>query len=307
VRYQFIKQNEGLFPLKALCRVMKVSPSGYYDFKKRKPSKRAQERETLLVSIQKYFDRSDSTYGSFRIWRDVLACKDLRDAGISSGRNRVARLMRQAGLKATVAPKFVVTTDSKHELPIAGNLLNRDFGATEANVKWASDITYIWTREGWLYLAVVLDLFSRRIVGWCMQPSMDRSLVLKALEMALGQRQPGVGLLHHSDRGSQYASGDFQGRLESAGISCSMSRRGNCWDNAPVESFFGTLKQELVHRCDFVTRAAARSKIFAWMEVWYNRSRRHSSLGYISPIEFERRALLAGSAPPVSSPALLNW
>jgi putative transposase len=306
VRYQFIQENEGLFPLKALCRIMKVSTSGYHDFKKRKPSKRALERETLLASIQKYFDRSDSTYGSLRIWRDLLACKDLRDAGIFSGRNRVARLMRQAGLKATVAPKFVVTTDSKHELPIAENLLNRDFGATEANVKWASDITYIWTREGWLYLAVVLDLFSRRVVGWCMQPSMDRSLVLNALEMALRQRQPGVGLLHHSDRGSQYASGDFQVRLESAGISCSMSRRGNCWDNAPVESFFGTLKQELVHRCDFVTRAAARSKLFEWMEVWYNRARRHSSLGYISPVEFERRASLAGSAPPVSSTALLN-
>lgn len=205
-----------------------------------------------------------------------------------------------------MAKKFVVTTDSKHELPISENLLNRDFGATEANVKWASDITYIWTREGWLYLAVVLDLFSRRIVGWCMQQSMDRSLVLNALEMALGQRQPSEGLVHHSDRGSQYASGDFQAKLESAGISCSMSRRGNCWDNAPVESFFGTLKQELVHRCDFVSRAAARSKLFVWMEVWYNRARRHSSLGYISPVEFERRASLAGSALPVSSTVLLN-
>jgi len=276
---------------------MKVSTSGYYDFKKRKPSKRQQERETLLVSIRKFFDLSDSTYGSLRIWRDVQACSDLLDAGISCGHNRVARLMRQAGLKATVAPKFVVTTDSQHDLPLAENLLNRDFGATEANVKWASDITYIWTREGWLYLAVVLDLFSRRIVGWCMQPSMDRSLVLNALEMALGHRQTGVGLLHHSDRGSQYASGDFQSKLESFGISCSMSRRGNCWDNAPVESFFGTLKQELVYRCDFVTRAAARSKIFSWLEVWYNRVRRHSSLGYVSPVEFERQALQS-SAPP---------
>ena len=271
MRYQFIQANERLFPLKALCRVMKVSTSGYHDFKKRKPSKRALERETLLASIQKYFERSDSTYGSLRIWRDVLTCKDLRNAGITSGRNRVARLMRQAGLKATVAPKFVVTTDSKHELPIAENLLNRDFGATEANVKWASDITYIWTREGWLYLAVVLDLFSRRIVGWCMQQSMDRSIVLNALEMALGQRQPSEGLVHHSDRGSQYASGDFQGRLESAGISCSMSRRGNCYDNAPMESLFASLKKELCHHEDYATVAEAEALIFDYIEVFYNR------------------------------------
>ena len=306
MRYQFIQENEGTFPVMALCRVMQVSPSGYYDFKKRKPSKRQQEREQLLIHIRQFFDKSDSSYGSIRIWEDLKACDELKAAGIRAGRHRVARLMRQAGLKATVAPKFVVTTDSKHDLPIAENLLNRDFGATEANIKWASDITYIWTREGWLYLAVVLDLFSRRVVGWCMQQSMDRSIVLNALEMALGQRQPGEGLVHHSDRGSQYASGDFQDRLGCAGISCSMSRRGNCWDNAPVESFFGTLKQELVHRCDFVTRAAARSKIFEWLEVWYNRARRHSSLGYLSPVEFERRASLAGSAPPVSSIVLLN-
>ena len=306
MRYQFIQKHTGQVPVSVLCRALKVSPSGYYAFKKRKPSKRQQEREQLLVHIRQFFKKSDGSYGSIRIWEDLKACDELKAAGIRAGRHRVARLMRQAGLKATVAPKFVVTTDSKHDLPTAENLLNREFGATEANVKWASDITYIWTREGWLYLAVVLDLFSRRIVGWCMQQSMDRSIVLNALEMALGQRQPGVGLLHHSDRGSQYASGDFQNRLESAGISCSMSRRGNCWDNAPVESFFGTLKQELVHRCDFVTRVAARSKIFEWLEVWYNRARRHSSLGYISPVEFERRASLAGSAPPVSSTVLLN-
>lgn len=306
MRYQFIQENERLFPLKALCRVMKVSTSGYHDFKKRKPSKRQQERQQLLIHIRQFFEKSDGSYGSIRIWEDLKECDELKAAGIVAGRHRVARLMRQAGLKATVAPKFVVTTDSTHDLPVAENLLNRDFGAPEANVKWASDITYIWTQEGWLYLAVVLDLFSRRVVGWCMQPSMDRSLVLNALEMALGQRQPGEGLVHHSDRGSQYASGDFQEKLASAGISCSMSRRGNCWDNAPVESFFGTLKQELVHRCDFVSRAAARSRIFSWLEVWYNRARRHSSLGYISPVEFEQRASLARSVPPPSSSPLLN-
>ena len=275
---------------------MKVSASGFRAWRKRPKSQRQKENELLIKHLKDFFHQGQGVCGSPRLWRDVRECKELEKLGIQPGRHRVALLMRQAGLKATVAKKFVVTTDSKHELPIAENLLNREFGATEANTKWASDITYVWTREGWLYLAVVLDLFSRRIVGWCMQQSMDRSIVLKALEMALGQRQPGVGLLHHSDRGSQYASGDFQDRLESAGISCSMSRRGNCWDNAPVESFFGTLKQELVHRCDFVTRAAAQSKIFEWMEVWYNRARRHSSLGYISPVEFERRAALS-SAP----------
>jgi putative transposase len=301
VRYQFIRENGQLFPIKALCRVMQVSISGYYAAKVRETSKRQQEREVLLEAIQGFFKASKGVYGSPRIWRDVNECEALQKSGITCGRHRVARLMRLAGLKATVAPRFMVTTDSKHGLPIAENLLNRDFGATEANIKWASDITYIWTREGWLYLAVVLDLFSRRIVGWSMQKSMDRSLVLNALEMALGQRQPGEGLVHHSDRGSQYASGDFQSKLVSAGICCSMSRRGNCWDNAPVESFFGTLKQELVHRCDFVTRAAARSRIFYWLEVWYNRARRHSSLDYISPVEFERRSLLSGTNPRLSS------
>ena len=207
---------------------MHVSPIGYFDFKKRKSSKHHQEREQLLIHIRQFFEKSDGSYGSIRIWEDFKECDELKAVGIRAGRHRVVRMMRQVGLKATVAPKFVVTTDSKHELPIAENLLNRDFGATEANVKWASDISYIWPREGWLYLAVVLDLFSRRGVGWCMQVSMDHSIVLNALEMALGQRQPGVGLLHHSDRGSQYAIGDFQDRLESAGISCSMSRRGNC-------------------------------------------------------------------------------
>ncbi len=185
--------------------------------------------------------------------------------------------MRRAGLRALVAPRFRTTTDSKHSLPVAANLLERDFGAPGANVKWASDITYLWTGEGWLYLAVVLDLFSRRVVGWSLQASLNRALVVNALRSALYQRHPRVGLLHHSDRGSQYASGDFQAVLSEQGIACSMSRRGNCWDNAPVESFFGTLKQELVNRSPFATRAAARKDVFEYIEVWYNRQRRHSS------------------------------
>lgn len=271
---------------------MKVSVSGFRAWTKRPKSDRQKENEALLVHLRDFFKAGRGVYGSPRLWQDCLESKPLQKLGIRPGRHRVARLMRQAGLKAVVAPKFVVTTDSKHEMPIAENLLNREFGAAEANTKWASDITYIWTREGWLYLSVVLDLFSRRVVGWSLSASMDRSLVIDALGMALKGRSPGAGLVHHSDRGSQYASGDFQKALETASISCSMSRRGNCWDNAPVESFFGTLKQELVHRCDFASRACARSAIFEWVEVWYNRARRHSSLGYLSPAEFERRAAL---------------
>jgi transposase InsO family protein len=204
--------------------------------------------------------------------------------------------MRQSGLRAGVAPRFRTTTDSKHLLPVAQNRLARNFGASGANLKWAGDITYLWTGEGWLYLAVVLDLFSRRVVGWSMQATLGRSLVLDALESALGHRCPEAGLIHHSDRGSQYASADFQQALEAAEITCSMSRRGDCYDNAVVESFFGTLKQELVNRHRFTTRESARQAVFEYVEVWYNRQRRHSSLGYISPVEFERRALQSSTS-----------
>jgi transposase InsO family protein len=276
---------------------MQVSRSGYYAGRKRKSSERQKHNETLLGQIRTFFERSKGTYGSPRILRD------LREVGLCCGKHRVARLMRQAGLRAVVGRRFRLTRDSKHALPIGANLLARDFGAGEANAKWASDITYLWTGEGWLYLAVVLDLFSRRVVGWATQARLDRSLVLKALEAALGQHHPGAGLVHHSDRGSQYASGDFQARLEASGILCSMSRKGNCWDNAVVESFFGTLKQELVNRCRFATREAARREVFEYVEVWYNRQRRHSSLGYVSPAEFERRALAGATEAGVLSSA----
>jgi len=264
---------------------MNVTRSGYYAWRGREPSQRQKDNETLLSRIRSFFERSKHTYGSPRILRD------LREAGFTCGKHRVARLMRQAGLRAVVALRFRVTTDSKHALPVAENRLTRNFGAPGPNVKWASDITYLWTGEGWLYLAVVLDLFSRRVVGWSMQASMGRCLVVDALKTALYQRRPGPGLLHHSDRGSQYASEAFQQALDTAGIACSMSRRGNCWDNAPVESFFGTLKQELVNRRRFATRLQARQEVFEYIEVWYNRQRRHSSLGYVSPAQFERRAL----------------
>jgi transposase InsO family protein len=264
---------------------MHVTRSGYYAWLKREPSERQKHSEMLLGQIRTFFERSQGTYGSPRILRD------LKEAGFTCGRHRVAKIMRQAGLRALLAARFRVTTDSKHALPVAQNLLERNFGAPGPNLKWAGDITYLWTGEGWLYFAVVLDLFSRRVVGWSLQASLNRALVVNALQSALGQRHPGPGLLHHSDRGSQYASGEFQAVLSQQGIVCSMSRRGNCWDNAPVESFFGTLKQELVNRRRFATREAARKEVFEYIEVWYNRQRRHSSLGYVSPAEFEQRAL----------------
>lgn len=214
---------------------------------------------------------------------------ELREQGVRCSEKRVARLMRRAGIHACRPRRSRSTTDSRHALPVAANLINREFAAPAMNTKWAADITYIETREGWLYLGVVLDLFSRRVIGWAMQPTLERGLVLDALALALGQRQLTSTLVHHSDRGSQYASGDYQARLAAVGIRCSMSRRGDCFDNAPVESFFSTLKRELVYRQRFVTRQEARQAIFEYVEVFYNRQRRHSALGYLSPVAFEER------------------
>ncbi len=235
------------------------------------------------MQIRQVHAASRRTYGSPRIYAE------LREQGVRCSKKRIARVMRGAGIRACRPRRSRTTTDSRHSLPVAANLLNREFAAPAANTKWAADITYIETREGWLYLAVVLDLFSRRVVGWAMQPTLERKLVLAALEMALGQRHCTTTLVHHSDRGSQYASGDYRARLAAAGIRCSMSRRGDCFDNAPVESFFSTLKTELVNQQRFATRQEARRAIFEYVEVFYNRKRRHSALGYLSPVEFEER------------------
>jgi len=283
VRYQFIKQHAGQFSLSALCRVMQVSRSGFYAFCKRPPSATEQANQVLTEQIRAVFEQSDQTYGSPRIY------EELKVQNVACSEKRVARLMRLADLRAVLPKRFVITTDSKHDLPIAENLLDRAFDPQMPNVRWTADISYVWTSEGWLYLAVILDLFSRRIVGWAMGSSLERSLVLSALEMALTARQPGSGLLFHSDRGSQYASHDYQKALSEAGIVCSMSRVGNCWDNAPTEAFFATLKRELIYRTRFATRAEAKTVIFRWIEIWYNRKRRHSSLGYLSPEDFERQ------------------
>ena len=262
---------------------MQVSRSGYHAWKERRPSLRAQQNAHLLEKIQAVHKKSDQTYGSPRVYHELKA------QGLSLSVNRVARLMRTHQISAQTKPRFVITTQSDPDLPVAKNLLAQRFGAEEPDTRWTADFTYIWTGEGWLYLSVVLDLFSRRIVGWAMQSDRERSLVLSALQSALAARRPSSGLLCHSDRGSQYASGDYQSLLCTAGIECSMSRKGNCYDNAPAESFFSSFKRELIHRYSYATREEARTSIFRWIEVWYNRERRHSALGYVSPEAFERQ------------------
>ena len=266
-----------------LCRVLGVSTSGYYAWRHRPPSQRSEENKALTQKIATAFEQNRRIYGSPRIY------SELRDDGLLCSENRVARLMRKAGIHVEPVRRFRATTDSAHALPVAVNLLGRQFTAEATNTKWASDITYLWTREGWLYLAVVLDLFSRRVIGWSLQASLHKELVLDALDMAVQGRQPETGLLHHSDRGSQYASLAFQESLMQVGAVCSMSKKGDCWDNAVVESFFSTLKREMVSHEHFETRKEARLAVFEWIEVWYNRKRRHSALGYLSPEAFEKR------------------
>lgn len=266
-----------------MCRVLEVSPSGYYAARRRQESQRIQDDRRLLVEVKAVHARSKGRYGSPRIYR-ALRAKDVR-----CSENRVARLMRQHEVRARQAHRFKATTDSAHTLPVAENVLDRRFAVDVPDARWAADITYLWTREGWLYLAVVMDLFSRKIVGWSMQETLERSLVVQALRMALEARGPTSDLLHHSDRGSQYASREYRRLLEAVGCTCSMSRKGNCWDNAPVESFFATLKGELVHGRLFQTRVEARLELFEFIEVWYNRERLHSSLGYLSPVAFEEQ------------------
>jgi len=282
VRYQFIQEHLGQFSARAMCRVMEVTHSGFYAWRTSMPSPRSESNEQLLCHIKEVHHASKQTYGSPRIHQE------LRTQGLRCGRHRIARLMRAHQIRAKGKRRFVVTTQSDHSQPVHENILDRQFTASAPNQRWASDITYLWTNEGWLYLAVVLDLFSRRVVGWSMQERMHTSLVSDALTMALAARRPSSGLLHHSDRGSQYASGSYQDQLQQHEITCSMSRKGNCWDNAVVESFFSTLKWELISDQSVGSRSEMRSSIFEYIEVWYNRKRRHSTLGYVSPAQFEQ-------------------
>jgi transposase InsO family protein len=269
--------------LAALCRALDVSRSALYARRDRGECHRSRANRALLVHIRDAFVASRRTYGSPRIYFE------LRDRGFRVGRNRIARLMRLDGIQARHRRRFVRTTHVDPGLPVAPNVLNRQFSPPKPNAVWAADITYIRTLQGWLYLAVVLDLHSRSVVGWASSARMGRELVLQALHNAIGRRGRVSGMLHHSDQGSQYASWDYQKALKRLGIACSMSRRGNCYDNAAVESFFSTLKTELVHRTTFGDRRHAHSALFDYIETFYNTRRRHSALGYISPAEFERR------------------
>lgn len=284
MKFRFIRDHAARFRVERMCHVLKVSRSGYYAWRRRSPSRRDQENQRLLVEIQAiHAKKNHDTYGSPRIHRE------LQERGIPCGRHRVARLMKKHGIRAKQARKFrPATTDSNHSMPVAPNRLDRDFSAPCPDHTWAADITYIHTREGWLYLAVILDLFSRMVVGWAVGSTLSRHLPLRALQMALGRRSPHRGTLHHSDRGSQYASGDYRDLLAQHGLLCSMSRKGDCYDNAVVESFFDTLKVELVHHQDYGTRREATADLFEYIEVFYNRQRRHSYLGQVSPAEFER-------------------
>jgi transposase InsO family protein len=265
-----------------MCEVLEVSRSGYYAWCSRPPSLRSQENQKLSQQIEEIHQASDQTYGSPRIQLSLKA------KGFQIGRQRVIRLMNELGINAQFKRQYVTTTDSNHDLPIAENVLNRNFTTTEPDKAWVADITYIPTEQGWLYLAVIIDLFSRRVIGWSMDDHMRTDLVLTALDAALKQRIPSQsGLVFHSDRGSQYASHDYRNALKAARITCSMSRKGNCWDNAVAESFFGTLKTEFVHRHQFPDHITARTKIAQWIEAFYNRQRIHSSIGYVSPVQFE--------------------
>jgi len=285
VRYGFIRDHSNEFHVENACRVLKLSPSGYYAWCGRGVSAREIEDARLIDKIRNIYDATGGVYGVRRIYRQLLA------DGENCSVNRVARLMRKCGLKAKSRRKYQVTTDSKHSFPVAENLLDREFFSAGPNQVWASDITYIWTQEGWLYLAAVIDLHSRMVVGWSMSERIDRSLVLDALSMAVGRRKPSPGLIHHSDRGIQYASNDYQAALKRHEMLCSMSHKGDCWDNAVAESFFSTLKTERVHHRLYRSRAEARRDIFEYIEVFYNRVRLHSTLGYLSPAQFECRAL----------------
>jgi putative transposase len=269
---------------------MRVSRSGYYAWNNREKSPRQSERERLIPKVKEIHRQSKGTYGARRI------AKELEQQGESCRRSKAGTLMKLAGVEAKQKRKFKATTDSKHDLPVAPNLLKRNFEVPEPDRIYCSDITYIWTAEGWLYLAIVLDLFSRQVVGWSMSNRIKKELVINALRMAVWRRRPEAGLIFHSDRGSQYCSHDFQKQLTLNGMISSMSRKGNCWDNSVAESFFGSLKTERVFDCSYLTREQARRDIVDYIEMFYNSKRRHSYLGYLSPKEFEKMMAMKNAA-----------
>lgn len=285
MRFRFIEDHRADYPVTLLCDVLGVSPAGYYAWQSRPESRRTAANRDLVDDIRRIHRDTRGRYGSPRIHVELKA------QGRGASRGRIERLMRRHGIRAVMArPRRVRTTDSRHDLPIAPNLLDRNFIATAPSQIWLADITYIETDQGWLYLAAVMDLYSRRIVGWAMTDHLRADLPLAALRMAISAQRPRAGLIHHSDRGVQYASADYRKLMQSAGLRASMSRKGDCYDNAPMESFFHTLKTELVHHRHYATRPEATRDIFAYIEGFYNRTRRHSAIGYISPIEMELKA-----------------
>ena len=281
MRYAAIREYRGPVPRAGCCALLEVSPSAYYAWRRRRASARAWVNRQLVALMQRIHQEVDRTYGSPRMHAE------LRAQGQACGRHRVARLMRTHGIRAKQPRRYRVTTESGHAQPVAPNRLGRAFTAAAPNQVWMGDITFVWTREGWCYLAVLLDAFSRRVVGWALGDQLTTALPLAALRQAIATRQPPPGLLHHTDRGSQYASAEYQAELAAHGMVCSMSRKGDCWDNAVVESFFHTLKGERLRDRRYATRAEAAADLEAYIEGFYNRRRRHSTLGQVSPIMYE--------------------
>ena len=287
MKYWFMDQHRSWHGVQRMCRVIGASRSGYYRWKRQPQSKRQKDNEKILMEIKESHKNSRRAYGSPRI------TKDLQARGTKCGENRVARLMKIHGIAGKAKKKFKATTNSKHNLPVAENLLSQNFVAEKPNTVWASDITYIPTLEGWLYLVVILDLYSRQVVGWAMSDRLTADFVVKALYQAIGRRSPSLRCIFHSDRGVQYASADFRNVLNAYGFIQSMSRKGNCYDNAVAESFFHTLKTEHVYDYRYETRTEAIQSVFEYIEMFYNRQRRHSALGYRSPVSFELEAMAA--------------
>jgi putative transposase len=287
MKFRFISAHRETFKVGRMCKLLQVSRSGYHAWSKRAESRRSRDNRALEAKIRVLHAASHGIYGAPKVHQDLI------DEGIECGKNRVARIMRKAGIRSRTKKKFKATTNSRHDFPVAPNLLNQDFNVDAPDHAWVGDITYISTDEGWLYLAVLLDLFNRQVVGWSASSRMTRQLSIDALQMALGRRNIARGLLHHSDRGSQYASFDYQKILKDHGITCSMSRKGNCYDNAVAESFSARMKSEWVNHNRYLSRSEAIRSLFYYIEIFYNRKRRHSSIDYLTPQEYEAFSLAA--------------
>jgi transposase InsO family protein len=282
MKFAFIHAEKASFPVAALCRLLGVSRQGYYAYAKRPPSARLKRDKCLQERVRQIYEDSDGTYGSPRVHEALL------QDGEHVGKRRVERALRSQGLQARQLRRWRATTRSNPAHPVVGNTLDRDFTASRPNERWVTDITYIWTDEGWCYLAAILDLFSRSVVGWALDTTLSTSLPLEALDRAVRRRRPGPGLMHHSDRGCQYTSAEYRAALAELGVSVSMSRKGNCWDNAVAESFFATLKTELIYRRTWARREELRLAVFEYIEVFYNRQRLHSAVDYRTPAQAER-------------------